>query len=160
MSGEMWMVSSGEYSDYGVRAVFTTKEKAEEFCRHHNGDDKAALRYGDEYRVESVEVDPELENMKTLTYVLMRRDGAVDTIGKQRNVVYEYFHPGPSHYAMGLGHRFGDGNDRQQLCLQWYVDTTDEELAVKVVAEKRAEILAAGIWGDNEKTKAYFEAKQ
>lgn len=149
---KLWLVSRGEYSDYGVVGVFSTQEKAKEYCLNHNGDDEKALCYGDSYRVETVELDPTLQTMKTLMQVIMRRNGEIDSIGKRRSEVDEYFRPGPSYYCHG-------SLDFNELCLQWYVDTEDEERAIKVVVEKRAEILAAGIWGDSDKLKAYFAAK-
>lgn len=55
---KVYIVTSGEYSDYGIRKVFTDKEKAELYCAMHDGG-------YDPYYVEEWETDDvEIETMK------------------------------------------------------------------------------------------------
>lgn len=53
----IWAVSSGEYSDYRVNAVFSTKEKAEAYAARFN---KLVRHRSDEYGVEEYPLDPEM----------------------------------------------------------------------------------------------------
>lgn len=52
----IYIVTSGEYSDYGIDAVFTTKEKANEYVQQH----------GTEYSIEEYELDKEAEKKTQL----------------------------------------------------------------------------------------------
>ena len=47
---KIYIVTSGEYSDYTIDAVFSTKEKAEEYVQ----------QYGTNYRVEDYDIDEEI----------------------------------------------------------------------------------------------------
>lgn len=47
---KIYIVTSGDYSDYGIEAVFSTKEKAEEYVQQH----------GTNYRVEDYDIDEEV----------------------------------------------------------------------------------------------------
>lgn len=54
----IYVVTSGEYSDYGINAVFTSREQAELYCATHNDNSK----YGYQCEVEEYEADtPVLE---------------------------------------------------------------------------------------------------
>ena len=48
----VYIVTSGEYSDYSIHAVFSTREKAEEYIAH-NGD------FSDSYKIEEYVMDGE-----------------------------------------------------------------------------------------------------
>ena len=50
---KVYIVTSGEYSDYHIDAVFTTREKAEQFCAVHN----TCERYSNFYNIEEYDVD-------------------------------------------------------------------------------------------------------
>jgi hypothetical protein len=43
---KIYLVSSGEYSDYGIRKVFLNEENAQKYAKNHSGE------YDDEYQVE------------------------------------------------------------------------------------------------------------
>ena len=49
-----WAVSSGEYSDYSVLAIFTDIEKAKLYCYAHSS------RYCEPF-IEEMEIDPDIE---------------------------------------------------------------------------------------------------
>lgn len=51
MEKKIYIVTSGEYSDYGIERVFSTKEKANEFVQQH----------GTDYRIEEYVVDEEIK---------------------------------------------------------------------------------------------------
>jgi hypothetical protein len=53
---EVYVVTSGEYSDYGIMAVFSSEKKALDFCAKRN-----ANRYHGDYRLETYTLDEECE---------------------------------------------------------------------------------------------------
>lgn len=130
---KVYLVTSGEYSDYHVEAVYSTKNKAMEHCMHDR-----------ECRIDERELNPNIFN--NIIYVVwMAEDGSIDedstksavfsNVGKGFNFFYEYA-----------------GRDY----LVWNVKTDDLKRAVKVVNEKRTQILAAGLWGDDEGVRKLF----
>lgn len=56
MGKKIYIVTSGEYSDYRIDAVFTTKEKAEEYVQNN----------GSDYRIEDYELDKPIVNENKL----------------------------------------------------------------------------------------------
>lgn len=53
-SNKVYLITAGEYSDYGVVAVCSTREKAEHFCEVLN---RNGGRYGDKADIEEYPVD-------------------------------------------------------------------------------------------------------
>lgn len=51
MNKKIYIVTSGEYSDYSIEAVFSTKNKAESYIQQH----------GTGYRIEEYDLDEEVE---------------------------------------------------------------------------------------------------
>ena len=56
MEKKIYIVTSGEYSDYGIDAVFTTKEKAVDYVEQH----------GTDYNIEEYSLDEEVEKKTQL----------------------------------------------------------------------------------------------
>lgn len=54
---KVYIVTSGSYSAYGIRAVFSTREAADEYCKNHN----AGNKYSDEADVEVWPLNAELQ---------------------------------------------------------------------------------------------------
>jgi len=127
-----WIVSSGEYSDYGVEAIFTTREKAQAYC-------DAAKEIVSDVAVEEFELDPEPPVVAALTTVYMRKDG---------HVVNDYSRTQNAHDE---GFRFYSETDGGYVV--WKVKTDDRKRAIKVVNEKRAQLIACDAWGDDEATR-------
>ena len=61
---KIYIVTSGEYSDYGINAVFSTEEKAQEFRQ----------QYGTDYRIEVFDIDREVKKETKVWRVVMRFD--------------------------------------------------------------------------------------
>ena len=120
----VYVVTTGDYSDYHIEAIFSTKELADEYVR----------RGGDEYEVDEWELDTPIPD--ALIRVSMFLDGRVDAVEKNKG----------SH--MSTESLFVDGE-----LLIWYVKADSEDRAIKVANEQRIQILALGIWGDDEKVK-------
>lgn len=51
---KVYVVTSGEYSDYGINAIFSTKEKAQEYI---DRGDKLGMNYSYGYQIEEYELD-------------------------------------------------------------------------------------------------------
>lgn len=61
---KIYIVTSGEYSDYCIIAVFSTKEKAEAYVQQH----------GTNYRVEDYDIDEEVKKETKVWRVVMSFD--------------------------------------------------------------------------------------
>lgn len=70
---KIFIVTSGEYSDYHIDAVFSTREKAEEY----------ADICGPDYEIEEYEVDAPVDNKDGIWKVrLDMQSGAIDSVEK------------------------------------------------------------------------------
>lgn len=61
---KIYIVTSGEYSDYCIRAVFSTKEKADEYIQQHGTDSS----------IEVFDIDEEVKKETKIWRVVMRFD--------------------------------------------------------------------------------------
>jgi hypothetical protein len=57
----VYVVTSGNYSDYGIRAIFSTRGKARGFIKREQRNALYEHYIGDDYRIETWEVDKPLE---------------------------------------------------------------------------------------------------
>ncbi|MFH0958868.1 MAG: hypothetical protein V1897_09215 [Pseudomonadota bacterium] len=57
----IYVVTSGNYSDYGIRAIFSTRGKARGFIKREQRNARYEHYIGDDYRIETWEVDKPLE---------------------------------------------------------------------------------------------------
>lgn len=62
MKKKIYIVTSGEYSDYSIDAVFTTKEKAVDYVEQH----------GTDYNIEEYNLDEEVEKKTQLWCIVFR----------------------------------------------------------------------------------------
>lgn len=137
----IWGVSSGSYSDYGVVAIFSSEEKAQEFLAEYSKLDSEA-------ELEEFAYDPEPPVAIEIITVHIDMEG---------NVLRVYDPRWAREGAVGfVGYGLADVW-RGPRVLIWVVPTTDKERAIKVANEKRAIILANEAWGDHEATLALFE---
>lgn len=127
----IWAVCSGQYSDYGVNAIFTTKEGAEEYARRCNFL-SGNQRTWDRYEVEEFPLDPELPPDGKLSWtVYIHRNGDIQQVVQNTYNIHEQrvwdIQPCP---------RLPSGG--------WSVTgyAKDEDHAIKIAGEKRQEILA------------------
>ncbi len=132
----IYIVTAGDYSDYRVNAIFSTKKNAEKYIEAFNWARRS--KHSSKARIEEWSLD-DFPIHKSIQ-VWVGKDGSIDPrfILKQIN----------SHNSPGLG-RFIKHGDR----FSWYVETDDEQRAIKVASEKWSQIIALGIWGDEEKVR-------
>ena len=128
---KVYIVTRGEYSDYHICAVFTKRKDAAKYIeRTKRVDDWLS----EEKRIETWPLDQPPEEW-VLTLVWM--DDAL-------NVLRTYQSSGVEDKAgfYAWGNLSGKAPE-----LGWHVATDSVERAVKVVAEKAAQIKALGLWG-------------
>jgi len=167
---QIYIVVSGEYSDYRIEATFSDVEKAKTFCRLRNNlaedgygefDDGKGWTYTPDYRIEEYELDQESSSPPSIAKgycgyeVRMSKDGEasfakqvpiLSALGSCRAIVFSQKEPlllkvGSNCNADLVRVKSGDH-------LRAYVLAKDEKHAVKIVAEKRAQIVALNRWPD------------
>jgi hypothetical protein len=128
---KIFVVTSGCYSDYGINAVFSTRELAEEFIKDFPS------RYGDENIIEEYPLDlklPQPKGNRQGFYIMMLKDGNCEYVRKENSFHKEFF-TGEISY----------GYDNSWMNI--YVFANDEQHAIKIANEKRGELIAMDLWG-------------
>lgn len=128
---KVYIVTSGQYSDIVIRAVYSTREAAEEHIQTVN-----RLKCSDNEEIEEWELDT--LPLPVWTIVCIRKDGGVD------RVEYEVASR-EAEYNISFGEYRGVGP-----VVQFCVQTDDKERAIKIANERRTAILMANVWGDDE----------
>lgn len=156
--------------------MFSTKEKAHEFCKLHNTEkedgenvcnEDGSYRYTPDYRVETWEVDaafPEVPKDKYGFYVFMSKDGETSAVRrksladalKARNKVSFYGPPVPDSKGWKSSHKrfWANGESKEveerlnstEFMVLNGVLARDEQHALKITNEKRVQILALQRW--------------
>jgi len=130
---KVYLVTDGDYSDFSIEAIFSTKE--------------LAIAFQKRFRYDSVgewEVDSLVDLHKGLTYysVFMKKDGMTEEVeehcGKRGDVSYNYQYSNDIVYALHAS-----------------VWAKDKKHAVKILNEKRSIILANNAWGCNDFLKQF-----
>lgn len=158
---QIYLVATGDYSDYDIEAAFSTQELAESYCRAHNEDQASGaftrdadgnleLAYGCEYRIEPIELDPATPPLPRdrLPYLVgISIDGersralrrSVAEAAEKRDVICFCGPHGPGGFLF-----FGTETDHPFMTT--YVLARDEEHAVKIAAERRSQVIALHLW--------------
>lgn len=166
---KIYVVTQGDYSDYGIEAVFSTEEKAKAYCRLHNTnqeDGVSALNYRQEFCVEEYELDPEVPPMpkgKVGFLVYMSKDGEVSVV-RRRSIAEAIKYEGqiwfsglhPDGMCSTYSNRFYPSSKDEEETGKYLNETEflhvsgvlarDEQHAIKIVNEKRAQLLALNRW--------------
>lgn len=135
---QVYIVTSGAYSDYHIDAVFSTRENAERYNKIHAS--------GDFEDIEEFEIDEDMalinrirDEKITIYLVCMDRDGNVKEIKKELPCLslVESILTGKYKYIL-----YAD-------CMDIYVIAKDEKHAIKIVNEKRVQLIANNEWNKN-----------
>jgi hypothetical protein len=124
MEKKIYIVTSGEYSEYEINAVFSTKEKANAYIQQH----------GTYYDIEEYDLDEEVEKKTQLwSIVFCIEDGKFDeanpiSYNKNKEVDTCY-----------VEERFGDG---KMYYIIFLVDADSMNRAVKIARERFAAVKA------------------
>jgi hypothetical protein len=130
---DVFIVTTGEYSDYRISGVFDSKELASKFI------DSFAKDIFTEYQIEVWALNPyerELNDGYSCYYVSMNKDGSVEDV-KQTH--YDWGSPKPLFR-------------KDKMSFYAHLYAKDENHAVKIMNEKRTVALANNTWGDNRYT--------
>ena len=121
MSNKIYIVTSGEYSDYHIDAVFSTKKLAEDYIQQH----------GTDYRIEKYNLDERIDRNTKLWRVEFDIEDGKHTEAYVRDYVADDF------------------RDTCQVldclrgpCIQFYVDADTMDKAVKIASERFAAVKA------------------
>lgn len=133
----VYIVTTGEYSDYRIVSVFLKKKVAEAFIEKHN---KECHSY-DQYEIEEWGVCSctKADLKKKWFHIIMDKDGNLPNWCNEHHGEVDI--PSKPYYCGGVN------NDTH---LVYVVTAKDFQHAVKIVNEKRIQILAAEAWGNEE----------
>lgn len=128
---KVYVVTSGEYSDYSILGVFDSRELADEVVAER---ESTGNRYN-RARVEEYELNPALYESPNPTFrVVIGSDGNVYRCELHKgSAVESFFQP------------FWSGSDRVVM-LVTFVSASRAAGAIKVANERRAMLLAEGSW--------------
>ena len=129
----IYVVTSGEYSDYGIDSIFDTKELAEKYIASFN---KGGWN---EMDIEEWCLNPNEEELKEGKKAYRIR---MDKEGNATEIEW-------ADSAFGFKDEMGDGvsftyNNKLMNC---YCFAKDDKHAVKIANERRVQYLAANSWG-------------
>ena len=140
----VYLVSDGEYSDYGIKGVYSTTEKAQEAKEQFNSENDI-----EEFELDSVPAHPK---GLFLWEVSMRKDGSLVPNDSERwktplrvsadETDYEYL-PRWSHTTSP------SWKNPVVDFVDFYVWAKDREHAAKVAHERWAQLIATNEWTDD-----------
>ena len=122
MTKKIYIVTSGEYSDYGINAVFTTKEKAADYVEQH----------GTDYNVEEYDLDEEVEKKAQLWSVGFRVDDGELLEATTRSFEEDKVRDTCSVKLSWSG----------KLYITFYIDADSMDRAIKIASERFAAVKA------------------
>jgi hypothetical protein len=138
----IYIVTAGTYSDYGIHAVFTDEELADAYV--------AAFKSSDDMRIEPMEENPHEVFLKAgcIAFVvkmdiegntlLVKRDDDYHLRTYKENYIIQ-----ESLWVPGNGPR----NERKDILhIEMHVFAKDDKHAVKIVNEKRGQLIASNLF--------------
>ena len=135
---KIFAVSSGEYSDYRVNALFSTQEKAQDYIN-------LICQAGE---IEEYELDIPLPPPGHACWtVIMTVDGEQSVLSAPLTAGY----CSPDDREPTMGHAPWPPFNGKQVATFSYVLARTEEHAVKICAERRAQLVASGRWEELKK---------
>lgn len=122
---KIYIVTSGEYSDYCIQAVFSTKKKANEYRQQH----------GTDFSIEVFDIDEEVKKETKIWRVVMRFDNFKvsectaglwgDGWGSHMKDTFEYYL-----------------NWKHEELIRLYIEADCMDRAIKIASERIAQIKA------------------
>jgi len=157
----IYIVTSGEYSDYRIQAVFTDPEKAKNFCRLHNpkgenGVDEVkttvngrTFTYCPDFNIEDYETDPDIPTAPKGLFgfiVHLSKCGEVSEV-MDTNIAYVQSKTDIHVFSMGCSFKRRVFKDTPYMTI--CVLAKDAHHAVKIANEKRAQLIAYNLWPED-----------
>jgi hypothetical protein len=134
----VWVVEEGEYSDYRVVGVFSSEANAKQVAELVGGE------------VAEWPVDPNIAELNQglhIYFVQMRRDGTVDRCEHQKIDAYGLTGIGVTMWRRSQAPAYRGQNMPDVMHAK--VWAKDEQHAIKIANEHRAEWIASGKWGSD-----------
>ena len=122
MEKKIYIVTSGEYSDYHIEAVFTTKEKAVDYVEQH----------GTDYNIEEYDLDEEVEKKTQLWSIVFCIENGKLLEGNTRSFKEDEVRDTC----------FVELSWNGKLYITFYVDADSMDRAVKIARERFAAVKA------------------
>jgi len=149
---QVYVVTRGDYSDYHIEEIFSTREKAQTYIDLINNKHNFYGRVNDD--IEEYELDRDLtlpkspHKFETFYSVEIDRNGNIVAC---RETGYDVFHPEESqeHYRLWLKKEYNEQTGRFDIfyVLNGYdVNANSEEHAIKKMGEKRQYLLRTDKW--------------
>jgi hypothetical protein len=138
MSIKIYVITSGEYSDYNINCVFSTRQLAEAYVEKYSAE---------EMRIEEYELDTEqmrLNDPRKNYRVRIYKNG--DAEAQEGVMVDEDDDEEDDYFYQSLW------NDPINLYLQFVCLADSKEHAIKIANEKRIQHIANNTWGINGQT--------
>lgn len=143
----IYAVSEGSNSDYRISAIFSTKEKAQKFIDTMKK--RPNSEYDDYNDIEEYQLDPPVADLLGRGYsvysVLMLKNGDVERVERTDNDSYDISSAGQSHIWERTKASAYRGKNVEDA-LEMKVWAKDDKAAVKIVNEKRAQMIAMDGW--------------
>lgn len=147
MSGEpktVWIIEHGSYSDYRVVGIYSSHQKAQRVADYLNSGDSAWSTA----TVRERPLDPAVDaiNAGYMCYVVnMLRDGTVERVVASPIDAYDIEeHSRVRVWERSKAPAYRDKNVPD--CLSGHVLAKNEEHAIKIVNERRTQMIANGEW--------------
>jgi hypothetical protein len=120
----IYIVTSGEYSDYGINCVFDDKDKALDYIR---------CKDSDYYQIETFEANnPDLDNCRVFNNYIFSFDSKTGNIVSESFKTCFVFHPPERIWP--------SDRPRESITISVCVTIIDREKAVKVASDLMARI--------------------
>jgi len=138
----VYVVTSGEYSDYNIDAIFDSKELAEQYIDFFKKKGQGTV-YGGFYGIEEYELNPLQKYInggygsKVGFQIVMERNG--DILGIYKASPYEYTKCEANNIEM---FSLANGITRANI----FLFAKDKGHAIKIAGERRTQILANDQW--------------
>ncbi len=138
---QIFVISSGSYSDYRINAIFSSNKLAREYM--------AAVKNSDYNDIEVYELDPPAADLIKRGYyvwnVLMLHDGTTERVDRTKNDYYDV-EDVPRHHVWERTKAPAYKGKGIPDALDSRVWAKTEQQAVKIVNEKRVQMIADGRW--------------
>lgn len=136
---QLFIVTSGEYSDYSIIACFSTEKKAKDFMKYFSG-----LSKWNSPRVEVYELDPpvieQVEKGYTVYCIVMLRDGGIESIKDE----------GPDDLYRGSHYYVWFRHDSPPDAMVIKACAKTRKQAIKIANDLRAQSIAQNEWTETE----------
>jgi hypothetical protein len=131
---KIYLVTEGDYSDYHVCGVFSTKENAQKYIDHFGSSGGAGNSNDPDIEEFELDSDIELFNTHKPYFIKMLRDGTVKAAYEEgiNDFVWRNAVDGEVNY--------------QQYIMTTHVLATSMEHAIKVANERRTQLIALRQW--------------